>query len=289
MKNNFIFKFILNEIFYNGHFQTWGSLAIVISSGQLINIKIGWDLLLITYLSFYLLYLHDRYRDIEIDSITNPIRSKHIKKIYKYVPYILIIGLIILLFLLYYFSNIYASIFIILITIFGFLYPLYFKKLTKKFIAFKNFYVASVFSLLTILPVIYYKIPLTNITWIILFLIFIFTFLRGVMMQFFLDLKDIEGDKESGLLTLGVVYGKEKVFRIINFMNFFTSLFFPLLYFIAPYLLLPAAVLFIVFLVPWNFYFFNLARRGNFWGFVLGSGEFLYWPILVGIGQMILK
>ena len=68
---NFL-KFIFNEIFYNGHFQTWGSLAIVISSGQLLNIKITWDLLLVVYLSFYLLYLHDRYRSLEVDFLTNP-------------------------------------------------------------------------------------------------------------------------------------------------------------------------------------------------------------------------
>lgn len=284
-----ILKFLINEIFYNGHFQTWGSLAIVISSGQLLNIKIGWDLLLIVYLSFYLLYLHDRYRYLEIDFLTNPTRSHHVKKIYKYIPSILIIGLLVLISLLYYFSNIYAAIFVLLITVFGFLYPLYFKGLTKKIIAFKNFYVTLVFSLLTVLPVIYYEFSLTKTALIILFLIFIFTFLRGLMMQFFLDLKDIEGDKKENLLTLGIILGKEKVFKIINIMNLFTSLFLPFLYFTAPSLGLHSSILFVAFLMPWNFYFFNLARKGNFLGFVFGSGEFIYWPLFVYIGELILK
>jgi|YelNatPaOPRAMG01_1025707.scaffolds.fasta_scaffold07453_9 4-hydroxybenzoate polyprenyltransferase len=283
------FKFLFNEIFYNGHFQTWGSLAIVIFSGQLLNIKITWDLLLIVYLSFYLIYLHDRYRSLEVDFLTNPIRSKHIKSIYKYIPSILIIGLLILISLLYYFSNIYAAIFIILVTIFGFLYPLYFKGLTKKIIAFKNFYVSLVFSLLVILPNIYYQISLTRTTLLILLLLFIFTLLRGLMMQFFLDLKDIEGDKKEGLLTLGIVLGKEKVFKIINVINLFTSLSLPILYIAMPSLSLHPSILFLVFLAIWNFYFFSLAKNGNFFGFILGSGEFIYWPLFVYIGELILK
>jgi len=283
------FKFLFNEILYNGHFQTWGSLAIVIFSGQLLNIKITWDLLLIVYLSFYLIYLHDRYRSLEVDFLTNPIRSKHIKSIYKYIPSILIIGLLILISLLYYFSNIYAAIFIILVTIFGFLYPLYFKGLTKKIIAFKNFYVSLVFSLLVILPNIYYQISLTRTTLLILLLLFIFTLLRGLMMQFFLDLKDIEGDKKEGLLTLGIVLGKEKVFKIINVINLFTSLSLPILYIAMPSLSLHPSILFLVFLAIWNFYFFSLAKNGNFFGFILGSGEFIYWSLFVYIGELILK
>lgn len=284
-----ILRFIFNEIFYNGHFQTWGSLAIVISAGQLLNIKITSDLLLIVYLSFYLLYLHDRYRCIEIDSLTNPKRSEHIKIIYKYIPTIIVAGLLALLSLLYYYGNIYSSVFVAAITALGFLYPLYFKNLTKKIVAFKNFYVSSVFSILVILPNIYYQIPLSNNLLVVLAIILVFTFLRGLMMQFFLDLKDIEGDKKEGLKTLGVLLGKENVFKIINAMNLFTSLSLPILYFILPYSIFPSSVLFLVFLALWNFYFFNLAKNGNFIGFVLGSGEFIYWPLFVFVGETLLR
>lgn len=282
-----IFKFLYNEIFYNGHFQTWGSLAIVISAGQLLGITITWDLIVITYLSFYLLYLHDRYRSVEIDSLTNLRRSQHIKRIYKYIPPTLLVGSALLLILIYIFGNFYSFVFIIVVTIFGFLYPIYFKGLTKKIIGFKNFYVALVFSLLVILPNIYYEVPLNNTSLSIVVLMFIFTFLRGLMMQFFLDLKDLKGDRQEGLLTLGVVLGQKKVFKIINIMNLFTSLSLPVLYFLMPGLL-PSSVLFLVLLAAWNFYFFNLVEREIFFGFVLGSGEFIYWPLFVYIGQLIL-
>jgi len=282
-----ILSFFYEEIFYNGHFQTWGSLAIVISAGQILNIKITWDLLLIVYLSFYLLYLHDRYKSLDVDSLTNARRSHHVKIILKYIPYILIIGLLTLLYSLFYFSNLYASIFILAVTILGFLYPIYFKDLTKKIIAFKNFYVSLVFAILILLPNIYYQKSINIISLSMIVLMIFFTFLRGLMMQFFLDLKDIEGDKHQGLMTLGVLWGKEKVFKLIYLINLFTSLSLPALYFIFPSILHPS-FLFLAFLAIWNFYFFKLAEKGNFFGFVLGSGEFIYWPIFVYMGELIL-
>lgn len=284
-----LLKFIFAEIFYNGHFQTWGSLAILISAGQLLNIKITWDLLLIIYIAFYFIYLNDRYQSIEVDSLTNPARSRHIRRIYKFIPYILVLSMVALLVLLYFFGNIYADIFIVLLLIFGFLYPLYFKKLTKKIICFKNFYVASVFSILILLPNIYYLAPLNRADIFILSCMLLFTFLRGMMMQFFLDLKDLDGDKNEGLLTLGVLYGKEKVYNLINAINLFTSLAFPVLYFIFPSLHLTESILFLVVLAAWNFYFFNLAKKGNYFGFVLGSGEFIYWPVIVFLGEIIMR
>jgi|SRR3989344_3257461 len=286
MKIKAFISFLSDEIFYNGHFQTWGSLAILISSCQLINISIEWKLLVIVYLSFYLLYLHDRYRHISSDSQTNIVRSQHVAKIYPYIPLILVFGLILLSVMLYLFSNIYASVFIILITSFGFLYPIYFKGLTKKIVAFKNFYVASVFSLLVLLPIVYYKVHLNTVTAIVVVAMLAFTFLRGLMMQFFLDIKDIKVDKSEGLLTLGVLWGKEKVYTLINIMNIFTSLAFPISYFLFPQLALHSSILFLTFLAVWNFFFFEMARRGNFFGFILGSGEFIYWPLFVFIGKV---
>jgi 4-hydroxybenzoate polyprenyltransferase len=283
---NKILKFIFDEIFYNGHFQTWGSLAIVISSGQLLGIKITWDLLAVVYLLFYAIYLYDRYKTVEIDSLTNQARSKHIKKIYRFTPWILSVILTTMLFLLFRFSNIYAVLFVIVIVPLGFFYPIYFKKFTKKIIGFKNIYVASIFSIFTIFPSLYYGIAIEKTYFLILFALLLFTFLRGVMMQVFLDLKDIEGDKKEGLLTLAIVYGKERVYKIINIMNLITSLAFPVLYFIFPAWNLTPAILFLSILAVWNFYFFNLARRGNYFGFVLGSGEFIYWPVSIYLGQI---
>lgn len=277
-------RFLFTEIIYNGHFQTWGSLAIVIFSGQLLDIKIGIDLLLIVYLAFYIIYIHDRYRGIEIDALTNLKRSGHVKRIYKYIPFIIISGLLILAALLYFFGNIYVSIFIGLLIGFGFLYPLYFKGLTKRVVIFKNIYVASVFSALVALPPIYYFSEREKLSSLLIIGLLLFAFLRGVMMQIHLDLKDIEGDKTVGLKTLGVLLGKEKTINILKILAFVTPLFLPFLYFVYPGVF-PRAVLFLILLIPINFYYIKLAKNNNPASFVLISGEFISWPILIFIGS----
>lgn len=284
----FFWKFIYNEIFYNGHFQTWGSLAIIVSAGQLLETKITWDLFLITYAAFYLIYLNDRYLSLEVDSLTNIERSRHIKKIYKFIPFMLVLGIVLLFFLLYFFGSLYSFLFVSAMVVFGFLYPVFFKNLTKKIPCFKNFYVASVFSILILLPAVYYGQRLEAQGLAILSLMLVFTFLRGVMMQFFLDLKDIKGDKAQGLLTMGILIGEKKTYILLHIINLLTSLSFPALYFLAPNLALPPSILFLAALALWNSFFFEIARRGNFFGFVLGSGEFIYWPLFVYLGQRFL-
>lgn len=54
-----ILKFIWNEFIYGGHLPSLGAAAIVLFSGILLNIKITWDCLLITYFIFYLIYLYN--------------------------------------------------------------------------------------------------------------------------------------------------------------------------------------------------------------------------------------
>lgn len=282
-----ICRFVYNEVVYNGHLQTWGVLAIVILSGQLLNIKTSWDLLLIVYILFYLIYLNDRYQGVDIDSLTNNERSQHVRKIHRYIPAILVIGLVALAVLLYAFSNVYALAFVTVIAVGGFLYPLYFKDFTKKVLAFKNFYVASVFSLMVVLPNLYYRILLNEKTVALILLLASFVFLRGTMMQFLLDLKDIESDKREGLLTLGIVLGKEKTFTLIAIMNVFTSLILPVSYFIFPSLL-PASILFLALSAPLDIFFISLVKKGGSTGFILESGEFIYWAVLIYVGRLLI-
>lgn len=282
-----IIKFLFIEIFYNGHFQIFGSLAILIFVSQISNFKITWDLLVIIYLAFYFIYLHDRYKGLSIDILTNPTRVQHLKGFYNYIPFILGINLLTLIVMLSQFANFYSLVFILLIVILGFLYPLYFKKLTKKLPLFKNFYVALVFSILVFLPFIYYSIPFNQKLWLLTVFVAIFIFLRGLMMQFFLDLKDIEGDRKENLLTLAVLKGRENVFKILKKIIIITPLFLPILFFIFP-TIFPKSVSFLLFLIPINFYYLHLVKNHRFFGFILASGEFIPLPILIYVGNLLL-
>lgn len=281
-------RFAYDEIVYNGHLQTWGVLALVILSGQLLGIPIRPGELLIVYILFYLIYLNDRYQCVDLDTLTNARRSQHLRKIYQYVPTILTVGFVILLALLYVFSNVYAVAFAATVAVGGFLYPVYFKKYTKKIIAFKDFYVALVFSLMIVFPNFYYRIPLDKKTAAPALLLALFVFLRGIMMQFFLDLKDIDGDRMEGLRTLGVIWGREHTFALIRGLNLATCLALPVAYLLYPSLL-PLSALFLALAALGDIYFFMLAAKGNPVGFILASGEFVYWPVLVYLGQMVVR
>ena len=280
-----IFKFIFVEIVYNGHLQTLGALGIVMFSSSLLKVEVAWESLLILYLSFYSFYLYNRYKEKDIDYLTNQTRTKHIKKIDNYVPYIILVILLTLATLLCYFGDFHFVIFVLIIVVFGFLYTSYFKNLTKKITIFKNIYVSSVFAMLVFFSIIYHSLPLKN------FLasgiaIMIFVFLKALIVQVFLDLKDIKCDQKEGLRTLGVLLGQKKVLQILKIASIVIAGFIPL--FLLSLNIFPSSILMIFVLIPFNFYCFNLVEKGKISGFIIGSGEFIIWPILILLGNKFL-
>lgn len=281
-------RFLYDEIAYNGHFQTWGVLALVIVSGQISGIPIHADILAVAYVLFYLIYLHDRYQGVTVDALTNSRRSQHVRKIYRFIPAILVIGFIGLAAFLLAYANIATLAFAVALAVGGALYPLHFKGLTKHVIIFKNLYVALVFALMIYFPSLFYGIPIEGSSGALLGLLAVFVFLRGVVMQLILDLKDIESDRSERLRTLGVVVGHPRVVTIINAVNILTALYFPLACLLAP-ALVPLAAASLALVAVFDAGFLALAARGNKAGFVLESGIFLYWPFVLLAGQALVS
>lgn len=282
---NKVLRFVVNEILYNGHLQALGSLSIVIFSSLMFKIKITWDLLVILYLTFYLILLYNRYGEISIDYIDNKTRTEHLKMFYKYIPVVMIGILLILIALLFYFANLKFIIFIIAIVILGIAYTHYFKSLTKKIFLFKDYYVSLFFTSLLLSPFFYYSLPIKSVLNSVIALI-IFAFLRDMRMQFVLDLKDIESDKAMGLRTLGVLYGKDKTLNVLKLSSIITAGFIPLLIFF--FFNFPASILILCLLIILDFYIIDLIRRGNFLAYILESGEFILWTLLIFIGDKLL-
>ena len=112
---------IWNEFIYGGLLQSLGALSIVFVSAVLLKIKITWDILLITYLLFYPLYLFNRFKEIKIDYLTNPERTEHLKQYLHLIPLILLFLIIILIIGLIYFSNYWALLFVSILLILGLL------------------------------------------------------------------------------------------------------------------------------------------------------------------------
>ncbi len=278
-----LLKLVWNEFIYGGHLQSLGAAGIVFVSGILLGIRITWDILFITYLIFYVVYLYDRSREIGKDQATNPERSRHLQSYSRSITAILSAGVIILMISLICFANFWASIFALLLVIFGLLYTKLFKRLTKKIALFKNFYVANFFSVLIFFPIVYYSPSVTSslITGALALLVLIY--FKSIVMQIALDLKDAATDKGEGLLTLAVMIGKEKTLRVLKAASILS---------VAPILLsvfiFPKSILMLLLIIPFNFYCFKLIEKQNYFGYILISGEFLLWAILITISKGIL-
>jgi len=282
-----VLKLILNEFIYGGHLQSLGAASIVFISSILFGVRMTWDILFVAYLLFYIPYLYNRFKEINIDRLTNLQRTQHVSKYVKFIPIILYFVIFILVVSLVYFSNLGALIFGLLLLIFGILYTLIFKKLTQKVPLLKNFYVSIFFTLLIFLPIIYYSYPLKTVLIVSGLVLGLFIFLKTFLSQIFLDIKDIESDKKDGLRTFPIIIGKEKTLIILSIFNFLITVTVPIIF--SLYLnIFPKLILMFIFTIPFDFYCYSLAKKEKYFGYILQSGEFLLWLFLILIGKIIL-
>ena len=276
-------KFILDEFIYGGHLQSLGGISIIFVSALLLKIKISWDILIIAYLTFYLIFLHDRFRGINADLLTNPQRSKHLKKYLHFIPTIFVFLFLILSILLIYYGNLATFFFILFFLSFGILYTIAFKQITKKICCFKDLYVATFFALLPFFLLVYYSRPLISVDVLLLSLLI---FLEAFLMPVFLDIKDIESDRKEGLQTIPVMLGIKKTITFLAILNFIGTITIMVLIF---YLnVLPKSILMLLFTIPFDFYCYSLVKKQKNFGYILQSGKFILWPFLIFIGDKIL-
>jgi 4-hydroxybenzoate polyprenyltransferase len=214
-------KFLWNEFVYGGHLLSLGAVSIVFTSAILLDIKITWDCLAIVYLAIYSAYLYNRFEEIEKDFLTNTERTVHIRKYYKKIPLIIVCSVATLIGLLLYFGNTKILFFSIFLLSMGFLYSIFFKKITKKIIGFKNFFVALMWASLILFLAFYYLYDISNLS---LSLLFIFVFLRCFMGTSLYDVKDIEIDKKENLLNLSIILKQKTLFPLLNLINILSLL-----------------------------------------------------------------
>ena len=282
-----ILKFIWDEFIYGGHLLPLGGAAIVLFSGILLNIKITWDCLLVSYLIFYIIYLYNYFKEIDIDCLTNPQRTRHIRIYFSKIHKIFYVIIFVIIGDLIYFSNVWALAFGVFLVLLGWLYTISFKKITQKIIIFKNLFVSAVFALLVFFPIVYYSYPLTISLLSIAFLIVVFVYSKAFMMQVFLDVKDIESDKREKLLTLPVIFGKEKILNMLGIFSFLNTV--PIILILSFWLnVFPVSTLMLLLTVPFNLFCFIQAKNQNYYSYILESSEFILWPILIIIGEIII-
>jgi 4-hydroxybenzoate polyprenyltransferase len=279
-----ILKFIAIEFLYNGHLQTWGVLAITIFTSLVFALPITWPSLAILYASFYIIYLYNRWGEREIDALTNPTRTEHVQGLSKQIYFIFAVVFIFMSGLLYFYANAQTIIFVLLITIFGLLYTTHCKKFTRYIPMFKNLYVSGVFALVIFYPFIYDAVPIKDHLVEVLFIAF-FIFAEGVIMQILLDVKDIAGDGQIGLKTLGVMIGKEKTLTVLHVLNIVVGVILPLIFIFLGYF--PMEFTSIVLLTLINIISFRLAYKGLVAGYLLSGGKFVILPVLYYCAQLL--
>lgn len=284
MKVEQVLKSVWDEFVYGGHLLSLGSVSIVFSSALILNIPITWDFLLIVYLITYTVYLYDRFRGLKQDLLTNYNRTQHITKYIRYIPLIISCSILIIIGMLLYFGNQSSLVFGLLALLFGLSYSVFFKKITKKVVGFKNFYVAFEWSLVVIFLTIYYSFSL-NLS--VLFL-FIFVFLRWLIHEIFFDIKDIKSDKKENLLTLPIAFGEQKVLNIINLLNISTVV----IVLISVYLnLFPKFVLLLLPLIFYSIYYFKELEKTSvpfsYVNNIFINGEYILWTVFILTGKFL--
>lgn len=274
-------QFIRNEFIYGGHLLSAGAVGIVFTAAILLDIKITWDFAVISYLITYIAYSYNKLAELKSDFLTNGSRARHIERNARLLPVAIIISFSLIVFLLFQFSSSNGIIFVIFMIIGSLLYTLRFKSFTKDIIGFKSFYVSFFWASLIFLLVFYYNSDIT----IAVFLLFAFVFLRFIVSTVFFDIKDMESDRLSGLKTLPVFLGKDKVLALIHILNIFSFLPIILGFYFNFFSVLSLLLLIFYF---YTFYYLKLANRGGIniqkLSYIMVDGEYLIWFFVIVLG-----
>lgn len=267
------------EFIFGGHLFALGATCVVAMCSLLFGLPVGLDLLLVTYLIFYPIYLYDYTQGATDDLMTNSARASYLSGNKK--AYFVVAGSFAVLTILFMqFSNLITMLLGFVVLVLGLLYSSYFKKLTKKIIAFKNIFVSAVWALLVLFFFFYYSIPITAAALIMAG----FVFTRMVAIQILFDVRDVEGDRKNGLLTIPVVMGDHKEFGLLKYLNIASI---ALLTFAVYFHILPLVTLSFV---PVMFYAFSYIKKvksamNNYACYLLAAVEPIIWFSVVFFGS----
>lgn len=271
---------IWDEFIYGGHLQCLGAIAILWTTTLLFKAPLSWDLIVTTYLIFYAIYLYNRLQEISSDGATNPSRTAYFVTNRKNLWYAFFCSIFIAILVLLVKASLYGTIFALTILLFGLLYTLFFKRLTRIVPGFKNFFVACVFSILVFLPFLFRSTDFGIYPPLLPLILFsLWIFYKGLIMQIFLDLKDIKSDKQANLRTIPILLGEKQTFRILPILVLLSIV--PLFYFAFSFGGSPQGFLVLGLSGGVSLLAFKLAKQGSYTGYLIESGQFISWPILL--------
>lgn len=276
---------IFEEFVYGGHLLSIGASAIVLTVSILVDKPISLPLMLIAYLVTQIVYMADHRRDLDDGAINNLERSKHLRRIDKIYSRLIIGYIAILTILLVFFSNIHTVVFVSFLGLLGFFYP---KNITRSIVGFKNFYVASLWAISSVvLPYVYFSINIDTL----FYYVFSFVLLRWLINTTFFDLKDINGDRKEGLKTFPVTIGAKNTLLMLSVYNIISGI---ILIFALQNKAIAFSSCLLLFLMFYSFYYIIFALKAKpetirKISYIMVDGEYVLWPCLLFIGGLIFK
>jgi 4-hydroxybenzoate polyprenyltransferase len=285
VKLNAIKKFVYDEFIYGHHWCSLNASAIVLSMMILLGMNIRWEFVIIAYLGTQCIYNYNHYRELDIDDISTSPRVTHIRK-YGYI-YPLIIKLYGILFflILILFGNLSSILFGGFLLSLGLVYTTNVKSVSKRMIGFKALYTSISWGLLILFTAIYCSYPLT----IGVILFFLFVFLRMMIITTFYDIKDISSDRESGLVTLPMIFNdKNSWLNILHILNIISLI--PIILGVL-FSILPIYSLLLLPLIFYGFAYIQKAKSNtaniHFLSYIVADGDYNIWPVLLIIGVFV--
>lgn len=279
-----LFDKLYKEFVFGGHFQSLGAASLVFVTFLIFGWQVSWSAVILAYFLFYPLYLFNRLWEIDNDAVSNPERSEYFRQYNKKLIFVFIVETVLTVFLLLFLSpNVQVIIYGGFLYTLGILYTIFVKKLTRFIFALKNFYVAAFFAGLVPFSALFVNSTFNRQIWWLT----VFLFLKGVLMQILLDIKDYNTDKKDGLKTFVAVWGKKRSLSFSLFFSFFVAILLP--WYLSVYkVYFPVWFLFTFFILPFYILIINLIKNNKYTGYVLASGEYLFWVILLLFGKIIL-
>lgn len=263
------------EFLYGGHIFALGSACIAASTIIILKTELNLGILLLFYLIFYIIYLYDHFKGVESDALTNSKRTAYLsgRAGNRLIVFRIMFSLV--FFILVLSGDTKVFILGALILVMGISYGIFFKNITKKIFAFKNFFVALVWSIL-----IFYALLCVREPYVFLVGLFAwFVFVRMLSIQIFFDIRDIEGDKIKHLLTVPVVMGERKAVELIYSIDLFMTISLLAVYSI-PFYRNEIEIFFLLILV-YRFFYMKKYFEKDQSCFLWAAGEPIVWFIIV--------
>lgn len=271
-------KLIWDDFIRGGIFTSISASALIISVSLILGKSIKNDFILIVFLLSVIIYFFNFIGELKDDFIDNRKEYLIMKNRKNFLLATIIFLTISSLYISLRLANTYSFIFILVFLSFGILYTLGLKKITNYIVGFKDIYVTICWNLIIPFFLIYHSYEINSS---ILFLM-AFVFSRDLLNVSYCDIKDLEVDKKSGLLTFANVFGRNKLLGILQFLNIIsiailiigTSL--QLVNSIALYLLIPIILTGIL---------IETSRRKNNFSTLFVDIEYTIWLLVLSLAK----